>query len=115
MSRVLAFGSNLGNTRLRALIHLELTNSNPDRLRVCAVSYLNTAPLVWGMLHGPQQGLFDLDFRIPAGCADALASGRADIGIVPFFELTRQDLEIIQGAGIECHGPVRIILLISTL
>jgi chorismate dehydratase len=77
------------------------------------VSYLNTVPLVWGMLHGPQQGLFDLDFRVPAGCADALASGRADIGIVPSFELSRQELEVIPGAGIACHGPVRSILLIS--
>src|SRR5437763_797298 len=66
------------------------------------------------MLHGPQQGLFDLDFRLPAGCADAVASGVADIGIVPSFELTRQDLEIIPGCGIACRGPVRSILLISS-
>src|SRR5215510_1913805 len=65
------------------------------------------------MLHGPQRGLFKLDFRTPAGCADQLASGSADIGIVPSFELTRQDLEIIPGTGIACHGAVRSILLIS--
>jgi len=81
---------------------------------VCAVSYLNTVPLVWGMLNGPQKGLFDLDFRIPAGCADQVATGAADIGIVPSFELTRQDLEVIPGVGIACHGPVRSILLISS-
>jgi chorismate dehydratase len=81
---------------------------------VCAVSFLNTSPLVWGMLHGPQKGMFDLDFRIPSGCADELASGAADIGIVPSFELTRQDLEIIPGAGIACYGAVRSILLISS-
>jgi predicted solute-binding protein len=87
----------------------------PDvRPRVCAVSYLNTAPLVWGMLHGPQRGLFPLDFAIPAVCADRLASGEADIGIVPSFELTRQNLEIIPGSGIACHGAVRSILLISS-
>lgn len=66
------------------------------------------------MLHGPQRGLFHLDFAIPAVCADRLASGAADIGIVPSFELTRQNLEIIPGAGIACHGPVRSILLISS-
>jgi len=65
------------------------------------------------MLHGPQRGLFKLDFRTPAGCADQLASGQADIGIVPSFELTRQDLEIIPGAGIACRGAVRSILLVS--
>jgi len=57
--------------------------------------------------------MFDLEFRIPAGCADQLASGGADIGIVPSFELTRQELEIIPGAGIACYGAVRSILLIS--
>ena len=65
------------------------------------------------MLHGPQRGMFDVEFRIPAGCADQLAAGAADIGIVPSFELTRQDLEIIPGVGIACHGAVRSILLIS--
>jgi len=65
------------------------------------------------MLHGPQRGLFDLDFRIPSACADQMAAGLADIGIVPSFELTRQDLEVIPGAGIACHGPVRSILLVS--
>jgi predicted solute-binding protein len=90
-----------------------LNHGTPERLRVSAVSYLNTTPLVWGMLHGPQRGLFDLDFRIPAECADQLASRAADIGIVPSFELTRQNLEVIPGAGIACHGAVRSILLIS--
>jgi len=66
------------------------------------------------MLHGAQRGLFDLEFRIPSGCADQLASGAADIGIVPSFELTRQNLEVIPGTGIACRGPVRSILMISS-
>ncbi len=90
-----------------ALLHYELP------IKVCAVSFLNTTPLVWGMLHGPQNGLFDLEFCIPAVCADRLASGAADIGIVPSFELTRQNLQVVPGAGIASHGPVRSILLIS--
>jgi predicted solute-binding protein len=65
------------------------------------------------MLHGPQRDLFELEFAIPAVCADRLASGAADIGIVPAFELTRQDLEVILGAGIASHGAVRSILLVS--
>src|SRR5437016_7821627 len=90
-----------------------LLPTTPHRLRVCAVSYLNTSPLVWGMLHGPQQGLFDLSFQVPSGCADDVASGAADIGIIPSFELTRQALDIIPGTGIACHGAVRSILLVS--
>ena len=66
------------------------------------------------MLHGAQRGMFELEFRIPAECADGVASGACDIGIIPSFELTRQDLEIIRGTGIASHGPVRSILLISS-
>ncbi|MDQ6707341.1 MAG: menaquinone biosynthesis protein [Acidobacteriota bacterium] len=82
-------------------------------LRVCAVRYLNTAPLVWGMLHGPQRGRFDLSFEIPAKCADAVAGNAADIGIIPSIELETQDLTIVPGLGIASTGPVRSILLIS--
>ena len=81
-------------------LHCELLPFGTRLPRVCAVSYLNTTPLVWGMLHGPQRDLFDLEFAIPAVCADRLACGGADIGIVPSFELTRQNLETIPGAGI---------------
>jgi chorismate dehydratase len=66
------------------------------------------------MLHGPQKGMFDLDFQVPAGCAEEVESGAADIGIIPAFELTRLDLEIIRGTGIACRGPVRSILLVSS-
>jgi chorismate dehydratase len=66
------------------------------------------------MLHGEQRGMFDLEFRIPAECADRVASGAADIGIIPSFELTRQKLEVIPGTGIACHGAVRSILLVSS-
>ena len=81
--------------------------------RVCAVEYLNTVPLVWGMLHGEQRKLFDLSFALPSECADRLRQGTADIGLVPSIELTRQNLDIIRGVGIACRGPVRSILLIS--
>ena len=82
-------------------------------LRVCAVNYLNTVPLVWGMLHGPQRGLFDLSFATPSKCADAVAANQADIGIVPSIELETQDLAIVPGLGIASMGPVRSILLVA--
>ena len=84
--------------------------------RVCAVSYLNTVPLVWGLLRSPDvelREMFDLRFALPSDCADQLASGAADIGIVPVIEMARQKLEYFHGTGIGCHGAVRSILLIS--
>ena len=83
---------------------------------MCAGSYLNTVPLVWGLQHSPDPALrdtFDLRFALPSACADQLASGQADIGIVPVIEMARQGLDYFPGTGIACHGPVRSILLIS--
>jgi len=50
---------------------------------------------------------------LPSECADHLASGAADLGIVPVIEVQRQGLDIIPGCGIACRGPVRSILLVS--
>jgi chorismate dehydratase len=85
-----------------------------NRPRVCAVSYLNTVPLMWGLLRDPAlQDIFDLGFALPSICADQLAAGEADIGIVPAIEMARQKLGYFRGSGISSYGPVRSILLIS--
>ena len=81
--------------------------------RVCAVSYLNTVPLVWGIEHGAERDIFDMTYALPSECADRLASGEADIGIVPVIEMARQKLEYFRSTGIACRGAVRSILLIS--
>lgn len=80
---------------------------------VSAVSYLNTWPLVWGFLHGPQRKLFDFRFDLPVQCAEALRDRQADIGLVPCAEIDRIGLDFLPDLGIACEGPVRSILLIS--
>ena len=65
------------------------------------------------MLHGPQQGCFDLLFRVPSECADMVVSGQADIGIIPSFELTLHEYAVVPGVGIAARGAVRSILLVS--
>ncbi len=82
-------------------------------LRLCSVDYLNSAPLVWGLLHGPRQDLFDLAFRVPSECADQVASGAADIGNIPAIEMQRQNLKMVPGLGVASRGAVRSILLVS--
>jgi len=81
--------------------------------RICAVEYLNTVPLVWGMLRGDQREMFDLSFAVPSECADRLEAGSADIGIVPVIEIPRLKLEVIPGTGIAGEGAVRSILLFT--
>ena len=84
-----------------------------SKLRVGAVSYLNTVPLVWGMLHGEERNSVDLSFSVPAICAEEIETGSTEIGIVPVAEIARQGLEITSNVGIACRGAVRSILLFS--
>ncbi len=96
----------------RVQIDWNLAQASPP-VRICAVNFLNTVPLVWGMLKGPQKSRVDLSFELPAVCAEVVEAGRADIGLVPIAEIARQGLEIVPGFGISCRGPVRSILLVS--
>lgn len=83
-------------------------------IRVAAVSYLNSVPLVWGLVNGPDKDLFDVQFMVPAQCSDALMSGTADAGIIPTIEYQRiGGLRIVPGLSISSSGPVRSVLLIS--
>ncbi len=85
--------------------------SNP---KVSVVQYLNTAPLVWGMLHGEQQGKYDLEFTTPAACADAVRQRRAAVGIVPSVEVQRlEHAQILTGISIASKGEVKSVLLLS--
>lgn len=54
-----------------------------DKLKVTAVSYLNTKPFLYGLLHHPVAEKIELSLNIPSVCADQLQDGRADIGLVP--------------------------------
>ena len=87
---------------------------NPPPLRVAAVSYLNAVPLVWGLVHGPHRKLFQVEFTLPAKCADALRESQADAGVIPSIEYQRiPNLKIVPGLSISSAGPVRSVLLIS--
>lgn len=69
---------------------------------------------MWGLTHSPElRDTFDLRFALPSLCAEQMASGQADIGILPVIEMARQGLDYFPGNGIACHGPVRSILLLS--
>ena len=85
-----------------------------DRLRVSAISFLNTVPLMWDFDHGGLRREFRVDYTIPSACAEALRTGTADIGIVPVAAYaTIPDLVVIPDIAIAARGPVRSILLFS--
>lgn len=97
------------------MVHSYLTPREPTLgiPRICAVSYLNTAPLVWGLLHGPQKGRAELSFAVPSECARRVVAGEADLGIVPVVEMDRHRLQPVGDLCIACRGEVRSILLFA--
>ena len=82
--------------------------------KVSVVQYLNTVPLIWGMLKGEQKAKYDLDFTTPALCADAVQRGEVDVGIIPSIEYQRiEGLQILPGLSIASKGKVKSVLLFS--
>lgn len=53
------------------------------KIRITAVSYLNTKPLLYGLLQSPIANSIDLSLDIPSVCAQKLLNGDADLGLVP--------------------------------
>lgn len=76
-----------------------------ERLRVGAVNYLNTKPLVYGLAeHAPG---IELGFDLPSRLADGLAAGRWDVALIPSVEyFLDPTYRIVSDGCIACRGPV---------
>jgi chorismate dehydratase len=86
------------------------------RLRISAISYLNTAPLMWDFEKTQVGSQFEISYTIPSDCARALAEGSADIGIIPAAAYTSiPDLLMVPDVAIASKRAVRSILLISKI
>lgn len=84
------------------------------RLRISAISYLNTAPLMWDFEHTEAGREFDISYTLPSNCARELAAGTADIGIIPAAAYTQiPGLMVLPGVAIASRRAVRSILLVS--
>jgi chorismate dehydratase len=80
-------------------------------MRIGAVSYLNTKPLVYGLAEiAPQH---DLVYDLPSRLADRLAAGDLDVALIPSVEYFQNPgYEIVSDACIGCRGPVRSVKLL---
>ena len=84
------------------------------KLRISAISYLNTAPLMWDFEHGEAARDFHISYTLPSGCAQALADGTADIGIIPAAAYAQiPGLLVLPDVAIASRRAVRSILLVS--
>ncbi|HSM85992.1 MAG TPA: menaquinone biosynthesis protein [Candidatus Limnocylindrales bacterium] len=87
-------------------------------LRISAISFLNTAPLMWDFEHGETAAQlsnhFEIGYTVPSRCAEELRTDLADIGIIPAATYTTiPGLVIIPDIAIASKNAVRSILLVS--
>lgn len=80
-------------------------------MRIGAVAYLNSKPLILGLEHEPG---VRLSLDLPSRLADGMARGALDAGLIPVAEYLRAlDYRFVPGIGISSHGPVHSVLLHS--
>jgi len=84
----------------------------PPCLRVGAVSYLNTKPLVHRLTE--RISWIDLKFDVPSRLATGLQRAEYDVALIPSIEyFQRPDYTIVSDACIGCRGPVWSVKLYS--
>ena len=94
------------------LLRMPLPNSQASKIRIGAVSYLNTKPLVWGLAARLPHA--ELVFDLPSRLADALAAGELDIALIPSVEYFQSpEYTLVSDACIACRGPVWSVKLFS--
>ncbi len=80
-------------------------------IRLGAVSYLNTRPLVYGLERRSDR--FSLRFDVPARCAELLHANEVDLGLIPSIEYPGHGYRIVPGVSIASDGPVASVALFS--
>jgi chorismate dehydratase len=84
------------------------------KTKISIVQYLNSVPLAWGILEGRQADRFDATLSTPAQCADQLAAGTVDIGLIPSIEYQRiKGTKIVPGCAVASRQRVKSVLLLS--
>lgn len=82
-----------------------LSSSN-EFVRVGAVSYLNSKPLIHG-LADDLAGIGCLTTDLPSRLADQIKAGDIDVGLIPAFEyLKTPGLRLVSNSAIVSRGPV---------
>jgi chorismate dehydratase len=86
--------------------------SGRRKLRVGAVSYLNTKPLIFGFDLYASEAELILD--VPSRLADRLSRGDLDVALIPSIEcFLNPTYTIVSDACIACRGPVLSVKLLT--
>lgn len=82
--------------------------------RVSFIEFLNSVPLGWGFLQGSCRDAFEIIFDVPSECARHLASGEADVGLIPVIEYQNiPGLRVLPDIAIASKHEVRSVLFVS--
>jgi chorismate dehydratase len=85
-----------------------------QKLKVGAVSYLNTKPLIYGFEQGEMKDDVELVLDYPSKIAQMLLDDEIDIGLVPVAIIPElKQHHIISRYGIACDGEVASVCLFS--
>lgn len=84
------------------------------KIRVGAVNYLNTKPLIYGFEHGEMKDEVDLIVAYPSRIANMLLTNEIDVGLVPVTIIPElKEHYIISDYCIACDGEVGSVCLFS--
>lgn len=82
------------------------------KIKVTAVSYLNTKPLLYGLVHHPVFEKIELQTDIPSVCADRLISDQVDFALIPVATIPKIDRpHIISNYCIGSEGSVKTVCI----
>ncbi|MDR2126173.1 MAG: menaquinone biosynthesis protein [Prevotellaceae bacterium] len=85
-----------------------------SKIKVSAISYLNTIPFIYGLQNSSILSKIDLTFDVPSTCAKRLHNNMADIGIVPVAIIpSLPQYHIVSNFCIGAKGKVRTVALFS--
>lgn len=84
------------------------------KIRISAVSYLNSLPFVYGLTHSSLINECDISLDIPSVCAEKLINGTVDIGLIPVAAIPQvPNATIISDYCIGANGEVKTVCLFS--
>lgn len=86
--------------------------AGPNRIRIGAVSYLNSRPLVDALARLAPTAQITVD--LPSRLADGLTAGRLDVALIPSIEYFRHpERQIVSDACVVCEGRVKSVKLLG--
>ncbi len=85
-----------------------------NKIKITAVSYMNTLPFLYGIKNYKSTGLYDFEQKIPSVCASQLITNKTDIALIPVAAIPFvETAHLVSNYCIGATGKVHTVLLVS--